>query len=133
MKIENINDDIIKDTIEIREKLEEKIRRAHPGIDFTISLPGITGLSAIKVIEFSFIEENIIHSWCVDLHTHNGNRVFEHAPASLKNGSAERHPLQDSFIAILREVIKKRKTQIKSTYRPANLYNEIKHGTGMML
>jgi hypothetical protein len=113
--------------------LEEKIRKVHPNIDFTISLPGITGLSAIKVIEFSYAEQDKIHRFCVDLHTHNGNRVFEHTPPLVKNGISERHPLQDSFVAILREVIKKRKTKLKSTYRSSNLYNEIKQFAGISL
>ena len=127
MKIENINDDIIEDTMEIRNKLEEKMRKVYPDIDFSISLPGVSGLSAIKVIEFSFKEKDFLHRFSVDLHTHNGNRVFEHAASFSKHGIVERHPLQDSFVAILREVIKKRKIGMKSASRSASLYSEIKH------
>ncbi|MEO6719988.1 MAG: hypothetical protein ABIN67_06460 [Ferruginibacter sp.] len=112
MKIENIINDIIDDTIEIKNKLEDKIRRMYPDLDFTLALPGLQQLSAIKVIEISIVEENIVRTFGVDLHTHNGHRVFEHNPSNgNENRGASRHIMQDALINLLREIIKKRKSQ----------------------
>ena len=118
MKIENIIDDIIEDTLEIKNKLEEKVKREHPNLNFTIDLPGLKELSAIKVIEISIIEENYTSTFSVDLHTHNGHRVFEHNSSnSSENTRAPRHPFQDSLINLLREIIKKRKSRNASFRR----------------
>ena len=115
MKIENIIEDIIEDTVEIKNNLEERMKREYPSLNFTIDLPGVKELSAIKVIQLSLFENNNIYRFRVDLHTHNRNRVFEsgsHYPDGFM--MTQRHPMHDKFISLLREIIKKKKTRIKA-------------------
>lgn len=121
MKIENIIDDIINDTTEIKHQFEEKMKKECPGLNFSINLPGLEELSAIKVIEISIIEENYNPTFSVDLHTHNGYRVFEHSPLNGNQHSVNRHQLQDFFISTLREIIKKRKSRKAIFQRSATI------------
>jgi hypothetical protein len=118
MKIENIIDDIIDDTTEIRNKLEEKVKKEYPHLNIAIALPGLKDLSAIKEIEITITEENTTSRFSVDLHTHNGHRVFEHNSLNdNQNIGAQRHPLQDPLVNLLREIIKKRKSRRASFQR----------------
>jgi len=116
MKIENIIEDIIEDTVEIKNSLEERMKKEYPGLNFTIDLPGIKELSAIKVIQLSLTENNNTYRFRVDLHTHNGNRVFENSSHNPEESMmTPRHPMQDNFINLLRSIIKKKKIRIKSS------------------
>src|SRR5450432_1829172 len=129
MKIENIIEDIKKDIIELRDKLEEQCKRENPGLSFSVSLPGIEELATIKSIAISIEEDNIIYYSCVHIHTHNGNRVFENAPHEILNDQpvpyCARHPFQDRFVDLLRDIIKKNKHKIKPGSRSGNHYNDI--------
>ena len=125
MKIENIIEDIIEDTIELKNNLEERMKKEYPGFNFTIDLPGLQELSAIKVLQLSFFEDNNIYKFSVDLHTHNGNRVFEQSSHLNGNNTCPRHPMQNNFINLLREIIKKRKIRAKVGSRSTSLYKDI--------
>ena len=127
MKIENIIEDIIEDTIELKNNLEERMKKEYPGFNFTIELPGLKELSAIKVIQLSFFEDNNMYRFCVDLHTQNGNRVFEQSSHHLNESIVDpRHPMQDNFINLLREIIKKRKIRAKAGSKSTSLYKDIR-------
>ena len=117
MKIENINDDIIKDTIDLRNEVEQKIIDEKPQLDFTLSLPGLEEMSAIKLIELSIHENEETHGIRAEIHTHNGHRIFENNFRQLQhtNTAKPRHPLHGWFFTLLREVIKKRKVRLSRT------------------
>ena len=115
MKIENIIDDIKKDIIELGEKLKEQFRKENPGLNFSITLPRLEELTTIKSIALTIEEDNILYYLSAYVHTQNGNRVFENAPLQIINDSAApcftRHPIQDRFVTLLREVIRKNKNK----------------------
>ena len=75
-------------------------------------------------------EGNATYYLSVQIHTHNGNRVFEnatkknihHQPVQYSN----RHPLQDRFVELLRDIIKKQKVKLKSGNKTGNLYNDLR-------
>ncbi|MEO7768500.1 MAG: hypothetical protein ABIS01_13815, partial [Ferruginibacter sp.] len=83
MKIENIIDDIKKDVIELKNSLEERVKRDNPRLNFSISLPGIEELATIKSIALIIEEANASYYLSVHVHTHNGNRVFENDPKKI--------------------------------------------------
>jgi len=131
MKIENIIEDIKRDIIELRDKLEEQFQRENPGLNFSVSLPGIEELVTIKSIALSIKEDNTIYYLSVHIHTHNGNRVFEKEPKEIINNQPvpyyARHPFQDRFVDLLRDIIKKKKNKKKSGNKAGNLYNNVRH------
>ncbi|MBC7888760.1 MAG: hypothetical protein H7Z13_12860 [Ferruginibacter sp.] len=130
MKIENIIEDIKKDIIELRDMVEVHFRIQNPGLNFSVSLPGIEELATIKSIALSIEQDNTIYYLSVHVHTHNGNRVFEDAPKEIINNQPipykARHPFQDRFVDLLRELIKKKKHKMKSINKPHKLY--LNHG-----
>lgn len=129
MKIENIIEDIKKDIIELKDKLEEQCKREHPALNFSLSLPGIEELATVKSIALLIEEDDTKYYLSVHIHTHNGNRVFENAPQEIINNQAvpynSRHPFQDRFVDLLRDIIKKNKNKKKSTNKPHHLYNDV--------
>ncbi|MEJ7589546.1 MAG: hypothetical protein WKI04_18500 [Ferruginibacter sp.] len=112
MKIENLIDDIKEDIIALRNKLEERFVNDYPHLNVSVNLPGFENLATIKSIALSLQEDNIIYYLSVDVHTHNGNRVFENMPQKIINNHPEpyndRHPFQDEFVDLLRDIIKKK-------------------------
>jgi hypothetical protein len=129
MKIENIIEDIKNDVKALRDKLEEQFKIENPGLNFSVSLPGIEELATIKSIALSIEEDNTIYYSCVNIHTHNGNRVFENPPKDIINSQpmpyCTRHPFQDRFVDLLRDIIKKNKNKIKSGNKPGNFCNDV--------
>ena len=118
MKIENIIEDIIHDTIDIRNKLQEQLNKLYPGWAFIIELPALEELSAIKKVTLAWDEGDSHYRFSVDIHTHNGNRVFEKVSSlEEENGSCSRSPMQDNLINVLRDVIKRKKTRMKMGHR----------------
>jgi hypothetical protein len=128
MKIENIIDDIKNDIIELRDKLEEQFKRQNPGLNFSVSLPGIEELDTIKLIALSIEEDDTQYYLSVHVHTHNGNRVFENDPKEIVNNEpvpyCARHPFQDRFVDLLRDIIKKNKNKMKSGNKSGSFYND---------
>lgn len=118
MKIENIIEDIKNDLQEIQEKLEQQFKENHPSLDFSIVLPGLDDLSAVKTVALLIVEEDTIHYLSVQIHTQNGNRLFENEPKKIIGElpvlSFCRHPYQDIFVDLLRDIIKRKKKIIKS-------------------
>ena len=129
MKIENIIEDIKKDVHELSRKLEEQWRNENPDLIFSISLPGLEELTTIKSIAISIQTGNTTYCLSVHIHTHNGNRVFENEAKEIINNQpvpfSARHPLQDRFVELLRDIIKKRKQKMKSGNKSGNLHDEI--------
>jgi hypothetical protein len=125
MKIENIIEDIKDDIIKLGGKLEEEFKLQNPGLNFSISLPGIEDLATIKAIGLSIEEDNAQYYLSVLVHTHNGNRVFENAPQEIINNEpvpyGARHPFQDRFVNLLRDIIKKNKNKMKPGNRSGDL------------
>lgn len=126
MKIEHIIDDIKKDVLELSGKLEEQLKYKMPALQFSLSTPGLDELSTIKTMALIIEEGASIHCLSVAIHTHNGNRVFENPARDISNGEPVimegRHPMQDSFVELLRDVIKRRKNRMKQP-RQNNFYN----------
>jgi hypothetical protein len=131
MKIENIIEDIKNDMAELKDKLEEQFKRENPGLNFSVSLPGIEELATVKALVLSIEEGNARYCLSVQVHTHNGNRVFENEPQKIINEEAfaysTRHPFQDKFVDVVRDIIKKKKTKTKGRSKPGKLYNDIRH------
>jgi hypothetical protein len=131
MKIENIIDDIKSDMVELRDKLEEQVKKENPELNFSVSLPGIEELATVKALVLSIEEGNAKYYLSVQVHTHNGNRVFENEPKKIIGNEScsccSRHPFQDKFVDVLRDIIKKKKSKIKGRSKPARLYNDIRH------
>ena len=128
MKIENIIDDIKNDVTELKGKLEEIFRRDNPELNLSVSLPGIEELDTIKSIGLLIEEENTKYYLSVEVHTHNGNRVFENAPKEIIDNQpvpySARHPFQDTFVDLLRQIIKKNKYKLKPGSRCRNPYDD---------
>lgn len=131
MKIENIIDDIKKDMVELRDKLTEQVKVENPNLSFSISLPGIEELATVKALVLSIEEGAAKYRLSVQIHTHNGNRVFENEAQEIIGNKAlpycSRHPFQDKFVDLLRDIIKKKKNKIKSRSKSNKLYNDIRH------
>jgi len=131
MKIENIIDDIKKDMAELRDKLVEQVKIENPDLNFSISLPGIEELATVKALVLSIDEGAAKYCLSVQVHTHNGNRVFENEAQKIIGDEAlphcTRHPFQDKFVNLLRDIIKKKKNKIKLRSKPNKLYNDIRH------
>ncbi|MEP7107042.1 MAG: hypothetical protein ABI760_03655 [Ferruginibacter sp.] len=131
MKIENIIEDIKMDIMELRDKVEEQVKRENPDLNFSVSLPGIEDLVTIKSIVLSIEEDNSIYYLGVHIHTHNGNRVFENEPRVFINNQpvpyCTRHPFQDRFVDLLRDIIKKKKHKMKSGHKPGDLYHDVRN------
>lgn len=130
MKIENIIDDIKRDIIELSHKLEAQIRKENQGINLWVSLPGLEELATIKVMALTIEKDNTIAYLSVHIHTHNGNRVFENKCQQIINNGhipyGGRHPFQDRFIDLLRDIIKKEKNKMRSVNKSAGFFNELK-------
>ncbi|CAN5674394.1 hypothetical protein BH11BAC3_BH11BAC3_35060 [soil metagenome] len=109
MKIENIIQDIIQDTVDIKKVLALQLQKEKPMLDFTITLPELEKLSAIKVVELSFEEQQVSYTLRAEIHTQNGYRVFEieswQTDDNIKDMAYD--SLQKWFIDLLRLVIKK--------------------------
>jgi hypothetical protein len=118
MKIENIIEDIKNDLQELKAKLEQQFRENHPSLDFSIALPGLEDLSAVKTMALVIVEPGAIHYLSVQIHTHNGNRLFENASKKIMDDqlilSHCQHPYQSIFVFLLRDIIKRKKKTIKS-------------------
>lgn len=110
MRIENIIEDIIQDTVDIKNALMVQLHQDKPQLMFTVVLPELEKLSFIKVVELSFREQHISYTLRAEIHTHNGFRVFE-MECLQRNNSISNDPnyffLQKWFIDLLRGVIKK--------------------------
>lgn len=136
MKIENIIEDIIKDTIDIKNKLEEKIKLDNPDLNFTLNLPDIEKLSAIKLVELSVKENDKTLAFRAEIHTQNGNRVFENMPGKTPDITVSKndhmHPMQGWFIETLREIIKRRKQLLKGTIKVSGKYNDNNNFVGQV-
>jgi len=126
MKIEHIIDDIKKDVLELSDVLAEQLKYKQPALNFSISVPALDELSTIKKVALTIEENNSIYFLSVSIHTHNGNRVFENACSEIKDGQAidfeGRHPLQETFVDLLRDIIKRKKSKMKAG-KHTNLYN----------
>lgn len=131
MKIENIIEDIKEDIIALSHTLEEQFKTENPGLIFSVSLPAIEELNTIKSIALSIEDDHSKYFLSVHIHTHNGNRVFENAPKEIINNQqvpySTRHPFQDRFVNLVRDIIKKKKNKMKSANKPYNLYNDVPH------
>jgi hypothetical protein len=131
MKIENIIDDIKNDMAELRDKLAEQVKMENPDLNFSVSLPGIEELATVKALVLSIEDGAAKYCLSVQIHTHNGNRVFENEAKKIIGNEAlpycSRHPFQDKFVDLLRDIIKKKKNKIKSRSKPNKLYNDIRH------
>ncbi|MCW3090166.1 MAG: hypothetical protein JWP81_1235 [Ferruginibacter sp.] len=129
MKIENIIEDIKQDIIELKDRLEERVKQYNPDLNFSVTLPGIEELATIKSIALMIEEANTIYYLSVHVHTHNGNRVFENDPKKIIDNQLvpyhHRHPFQDSFVDLLRDIIKKNKHKRKSENKLHLPYNDI--------
>ena len=117
MKIENIIEDIIEDITDLKHRLEAQIKTENPQLEFAINLPEIEKLSAIKLIELCLQTGNEHHAYRVEIHTHNGNRVFENRTYRYIDGllvaEQQRPALYGWFIIVVRDAIKRRKLQKK--------------------
>jgi len=118
MKIENIIEDIKNDLQALKEKLEQQFRVNHPLLDFSVVLPDLDDLSAVKTVALLIEEADVIHYLSVQIHTHNGNRVFENASKKMMDDQLIlahcQHPYQAVFVFLLRDIIKRKKKIIKS-------------------
>ena len=118
MKIENIIQDLIEDALDIRQRLEALICALEPGLSFSTSLPDLEKLSPVKTIELITREEGHIYIIRAEIHTQNGNRVFEDSArrlsASLTSYDEKIAYRQKWFLTALRETIKKRKKDLQA-------------------
>ena len=121
MKIENIIEDLIEDMIDIRQRLETLICNHEPHLNFSIDLPGLEKLSPIKIVELTTREDGLVYIIRAEIHTQNGNRVFEHSTgrlsASLKTDDEKMQRRHKWFLEVLRETIKKRKKDNQAASR----------------
>ena len=121
MKIENIIEDLIKDMIDIRQRLESLICNQEPQLNFSIDLPDLEKLSPVKIVEITTREEGHVYIIRAEIHTQNGNRVFDHSAgrlsASLKTDDKKMQLRHKWFLEVLRETIKKRKKDIQAASR----------------
>ena len=128
MKIENIIDDIIRDITDIKNKLEVKISRENPLLNFKLLLPELEKLSPIKIIELVILDGDTTFILRADIHTHNGNRAFEynfHQINTEANATKIDYViLNEWFINMLREIIKRNKLVLKSGKHSVNRYND---------
>ena len=119
MKIENIIDDIKNDIIDIKNHLEEQFKKENILLNYSLSMPGIDELVTVKSLALLISENSKMFYLSVDIHTHNGNRVFENEPKEIVNNQLvpykSRHPFQDKFVDLIRGVIKREKNKVKST------------------
>ena len=126
MKIEHIIDDIKKDVLELSDILAEQLKNKQPALNFSVSVPALDELTTIKRVALTVEENNSTYFLSVSIHTHNGNRVFENACSEIKDGQAidfeGRHPLQETFVDLLRDIIKRKKSRMKAGKQGA-LYN----------
>ncbi len=131
MKIENIIEDIKNDMAELRDKLMEQVKAENPDLNFSVSLPGIEELATVKALVLSIEEGGAKYCLSVQIHTHNGNRVFENDAQKIIGDDimpyCSRHPFQDKFVDLLRDIIKKKKNKIKSRSKSNKMYNDIRH------
>ena len=127
MKIENIIEDIRADIMAIKNTLTDIFNKEYPHLNFVISLPDIEELTTIKSIVLAVRENNTVYYMGVQIHTGNGNRVFENGLKIFVNDQlvpcSDRHPLQDRLINLVRIIIKAQKGKIKSGCWPGNLYS----------
>lgn len=118
MKIENIIADLIEDIIDIRQRLDLLISDQEPALNFSTSLPDLEKLSAVKAIELTTREEGNIYIIRAEIHTQNGNRVFEDSArrlsASLSTNDERLEQRNKWFLNVLRETIRKRKKDIQA-------------------
>ena len=113
MKIEHIIADIISDVTNWTMILEERFEQENPGLNFSIATPNLAKLSTVKSIVLTVMQGNTAFHFGVDVHTHNGNRVFEN---STRHIITDEHsftvallPIQKQFVTLLRAIIKKQK------------------------
>jgi len=129
MRIENIIEDIKNDIIELSEKLQEQLRKDHPAVNFSVSLPGIEELATIKSIALTIKEGDTLYHFSVYIHTHNGSRVFENPPQQIINNQfvpfSSRHPFQDRFVNLLRDIIKKNKHRTRPAHKSGDFLSDI--------
>lgn len=112
MKIENIIEDIIDDMLEISCQTEESIKKQYPFYCISIFLPGLEQLTTIKIMQLLVKAKGETWVYCVEVHTHNGNRVFEKLNKEAGDiCEKDTHHVYIFFVATLREIIKKRKFQ----------------------
>ena len=128
MRIENIIEDIKKDITVLSEKLQEQLQKENPCVNFSISMPGLEELKTIKCIALTITEGENAFCFSVHIHTHNGNRVFENTAQKIIQGKSssieDRHPLQVSFVSLLRDIIKKNKHKVRYGNKPGDFFNE---------
>ncbi|MEO6730538.1 MAG: hypothetical protein ABIN01_04930 [Ferruginibacter sp.] len=129
MKIENIIEDIKKDIKELSDRLEEQFKIENPSLNFSVSLPGIEELNTIKSIALTIVENSETYYLSVQIHTHNGNRVFENVSKMVIESQlvpyGARHVFQDRFVDLLRDIIKKQKCKKKVGPKNNTIYNDL--------
>ena len=113
MKIANIIEDIKNDLQDLKKELEQKFIVKYPSVDFFIDLPGLDDLSVIKTVALIIKEKEIVHHLSVQIHTHNGNRLFENPSKKIIGDqlvlSNSQHPYQEVFVFLIRDIIKRKK------------------------
>ncbi len=128
MKIENIIEDIIHDITDIKYRLEEQICREKLLLNFKILLPDLEKLSPVKTIELVIISSDATFIFRADIHTHNGNRVFENnfhqTSIEAIATKTDYAILNELFINMLREIIKRKKLALKSGKYSVGRYND---------
>lgn len=131
MKIEHLIEDIKNDITELRNTLEVQLRRENPGLNFMLCLPGIEDLTTIKSMTLSFKEGVNTFLLSVYIHTHNDNRVFENASQILIDNQpmlyGDRHPFQNRFVDLLRDIIKRKKHSIRIANKNGKIINDLHH------
>ena len=117
MKIENLIEDIKNDLQEMKEELHQQLIVKYPSLDFSIELPGLDDLSVVKKIALVITENQSIHYLSVQLHTHNGNRLFENPSKKIMDNqtvlSDSQHPYQATFVLLLRGIIRRKKKKMQ--------------------
>lgn len=117
MKIENIIEDIISDMRELSILVEDVLKKEYPFVDISVFLPGLEKLSTIKVIELWVREKEKTYQYGAEVHTHNGNRVFEKTHSDIAGetpqGDFIHNKLYGRFVVTLRVIIKKKKSKSK--------------------
>ena len=118
MKIENIIEDIINDLQDLKKELEKKFIVKYPSVDFYIELPGLEYFSVIKTVALIIKEKEIVYHLSVQIHTHNGNRLFENPSKKIIDDqlvlSSHQHPYQEGFVILVRDIIKRKKRKMQS-------------------
>jgi len=118
MKIENIIEDIINDLQDLKKELEQKFIVKYPSVDFYIELPGLEDFSVIKTVALIIKENEIVYHLSVQIHTHNGNRLFENPSKKIIDDqlvlSSHPHPYQEGFVILVRDIIKRKKRKMQS-------------------